>query len=887
VPVSVSVQTAREDPLLETKFEVPDRPRFMVARPRLLGMVASRTDTPITLIVGPAGSGKTQLAASWAAGPRANEAVAWVTLEDDDHTSTFWAYVVEALRRAGVEISPSLTPPSPSVPGDRSFLGRLATELGRRQTPVLLMLDGVSGLSGDQWATDLEYVLRHASPVLRLALIGRWDPPLPLHRYRLAGRLTEVRSAELAFTNDEADELLRLHGVELSPAGLSSLLEHTEGWAAGLRLFALALQDRRDADRLVDTITGNEATISEYFVDEVLRVQPPHVRAFLLEVSILDTFTPELAEAVTGRGDARRLLMDLERHNAFVQPAGEYSTAYRFHRLFAELLRAQLLCEAPERAAQLHRHAAAWFAAQGQTVEAVTHAARTKDWGTVATIIIDHYSIGRLVIDGRSGRLGKLLSQLPDEHDCAEAAMVAAALALSDGAADACARQLSRAQELVIQRGWEYSEALGLADLALGVLLAGEREDHVEVLQMTSAVEAALARAPAEELARHPELRMLMLVAKGFAQSQLGQVEAATVTLTEATAVEAPGCEYPRIHCLQHLALIEAHRGRLGHAEKLATEAIEAADRYGYDATHRPVAHLALAWVAMEHYDVDAAGRHLRAADSRRHPSADSLVVAGYALVKSRRLQARGELRSALSVLETATGADATRAPEWLAWELTVARANLLIMTGKPEEALETVRRLPEPHAPAVHTLHAAALAACGEHALARETILPVTAGAGLHGPAAVNAWLVMATVATQLGEQDSARDALLHALQLAIPESQRRAVQQVWAELRRLLRDDDELNRLYQTLQGTSANPPRQAEHTAEAEKLIIVEPLSRRELEVLQGVANMLPTEEIAATLYVSVNTVKTHIRSILRKLSASRRNEAVRRARALGII
>jgi len=201
--------------------------------------------------------------------------------------------------------------------------------------------------------------------MLRLVMVSRWDPPLPLHRYRLAGRLEEVRSEDLAFTADETAELLTLHRVPLSRDGMTQLMQHTEGWAAGLRLFAMALEDSGDAETLVATITGNEATIAEYFVDEVLRIQPGHVRRFLLETSILDIFTPELAEAVTGRSDARWLLAGLCRQNAFVQPAGDGLGAYRCHRLFAELLQAQLSREAHDRIPELHRRGATRVAAAG------------------------------------------------------------------------------------------------------------------------------------------------------------------------------------------------------------------------------------------------------------------------------------------------------------------------------------------------------------------------------------------------------------------------------------------------------------------------------------------------------------------------------------------
>jgi len=887
VPLPECAFATAEDPLLESAFEIPEPPSFMVTRPRLLAAIAGPEELPITLVVGPAGSGKTQLVASWVNSPSVH-AVAWITLEDVTDVCAFWAYVVEALRRAGVPISPSLTPPLSAAPTDRSFLVRLVAELVEQRTPVLLVLDGVSTLTGRQWATDIEFLLRHTSPTLRLVLVGRWDPPFPLHRYRLAGRLAEVRSEQLAFTTEEAAQLLRLHGVDLSPAGLSSLLEHTEGWAAGLRLFAMALQNHRDADRLVDTITGNEASIAEYFVDEVLRAQPPDVRAFLLETSILDTFTPELAEAVTGRADARQMLLELERHNAFVQSAADFSAAYRIHRLFAELLRAQLMCQTSEHKAELHRRAAAWFAAQGRTSEAIGHAVQAGDWGSAATIAVEHYAVGRLVLSDRTRGLGALLQRLPDDLEQAEPAMVTAALALADGSTDRCAHHLGRARELVNSRGWGPSPALAVCDLVLDVLLAAACDDQVRVLDLMESTEGALAHAPPELLARRPELRVLILAAKGFAQSRLGEADAATVTLTEATTVAAPGCEYTRIDCLQHLALIEAYSGRLGHAEKLAAEAIDLAERYGSEPLRRPIgAHLARAWVAMERYDVDAAGRHLRAADPKRLPRADGLVSAAFALVKSRRLQARGELRGALALLQEAAAPAGPPVPEWLVREVTLSGARLLITMGRAEEALATARRFPEPHPPDVVVLAAAALAAGGSPEPARATVLQLIGSACLSRSVAVDAWLVIATIGAQLGDVDDARKALRHALRHAAPEAQRRAVQQVWAQLRRVLRNDDGLIEQYRGLQGIAASTNGHGTPHADSEHIIITESLSRREMDVLEGMASMLPTEEIAATLYVSVNTVKTHVRSILRKLSASRRNEAVRRARSLGLI
>ena len=261
VAAPLTARSAGSDPLLQSKFAVPEPPRFLVVRPRLIERLNRGVREPVTLVVGPAGSGKTQVVASWATAGPTGFPIAWITLEEEDRKSdSFWAYVLEALRRAGVPISPSLTPPANSAAVDRSFLVRLAAVLSEQPDPLVLVLDGLSYLDGHQWATDLEFVLRHTGQMLRLLLVSRWDPPLPLHRYRLAGRLDEVRSEDLAFTAEEAADLLAMHQVALSRSAMCSLLQHTEGWAAGLRLFAMALEDCQDPETPVRGGTGADRT---------------------------------------------------------------------------------------------------------------------------------------------------------------------------------------------------------------------------------------------------------------------------------------------------------------------------------------------------------------------------------------------------------------------------------------------------------------------------------------------------------------------------------------------------------------------------------------------------------------------------------------------------
>jgi LuxR family transcriptional regulator, maltose regulon positive regulatory protein len=892
VPVqSVDQDAIGDNPFLASKFAPADTPSFTVTRPRLIESVARGVGGPLTVITGSAGSGKSHLAASWRAGRRDDGPVAWVSLEaDDGRPGTFWMYVVEALRRASSSLAPRLTPPVPSATIDRSVLHRISAALAAEPEPVVLVLDGVSQLNDAQWANDLEFVLQHSGQHLRLILIGRWSPPMPLYRYRLAGLLTEIRSDDLAFTSSETAQLLGLHGVALSEEGLATLQEHTEGWAAGLRLSACALQGRTDVADLAAIISGEETTIAEYFLGEVLRIQPPEVRRFLLQTSVLGTFTPELATTVTGRSDAHRILAVLTRENAFVQAIGSDAATYRYHPLFAELLNAQLLLEAPDQVPVLHRRAACWLGDQGQPVEAVAHAIRAQDWKLACTIAVEDYAVGQLAIEGAAGRLGQLLQRLPEQVDGPEAAVVRAALAAGAGRRDECLSEIARAEQLLNRSDGECSDALTFACLLVNMLLLlSGGPDGAQLLRWISVAETFLGAAPPSRIRSHPELGMMLVAAKGTALSRRGALDAAATALAKGAGKSLPGCEYPQVECLQQLALLEAYRGRLGRAETLARRALDLAAGCGIDHRRWPVgAEVALAWTALERYDIEAADRHLRVAQPSCGPGGEGLTIAAYAVVKSRRLQARGELRGAMNVLNgVGEATPASPVPDWLLREIELAKARMMIGAGRLDEARTIVENSFEPRPADVSLVEATLLLAEGDPAEAHRTARTIADAVGTTMPVAVDAWLLLAMLAADQQDVNGAREALRRALRCATPEAYRRAVYQVWTQLRRILRDDVELAEQYRALSGELETVRRSGPAAAPQEQPAVIERLSKRELEVLQGMAAMLPTEEIAASMYVSINTVKTHVRSILRKLSVSRRNEAVRRARSLHLI
>ncbi|MEU4215853.1 helix-turn-helix transcriptional regulator, partial [Actinoplanes sp. NPDC026623] len=441
--------TVESDPLLASKFAVPKTPPFTVERERLLSRLSRAVANPMTVVTGPPGCGKTQLVASWVSSGGAPGPVIWIALEEgDDEPGVFWSYLVEGFHRSGIALSPAIEEAARRGTIGRSLLARLAADLAAQHSAVVLVLDSVSVLAGRRLGDDLDALLRHADQHLRVVLVGRWDPPLPLYRYRLAGTLSEIRGDELAFTATETAALLAGHGVHLPDWALRSLVERTEGWAAGIRLFAMAMERSGDAEDLVITIAGDDANIAEYFLGEVLSAQPPEIRDFVLRTSVVDDFTPDLADVLTGRHDARQILAALERANAFVQPVAERSTVHRYHRLFAELLRAQLTYEEPDQVPQLHRRAAAWFVAHGRAAEAIRHAVAAGDWEHACALVVQDLGIGRLVAGGDADRLGKLFREMPAELDGPAAALVTAAQRLAAADPDEAEQHLERAAGL-------------------------------------------------------------------------------------------------------------------------------------------------------------------------------------------------------------------------------------------------------------------------------------------------------------------------------------------------------------------------------------------------------------------------------------------------------
>jgi LuxR family maltose regulon positive regulatory protein len=393
---------------------VPRPVAGLVDRPRLFGLLDA--PRPVTLVCAPAGSGKTMLLASWLAGASPPHAVAWVGVErGETDAMRFWAMVLDALRGSGA-IAPG-DPLATLVPaplgGHDELLRHLVDGLRRLTRPVVLILDDLHELRARDALRGLEDVLARAPATLRTVIVSRRDPALGLHRLRLADELTEIRGPDLDFTAEEAAELLAGAGVAVAGDDVERLHARTEGWAAGLRLAALSLARHGDPQRFVAEFSGSERTVADYLLGEVLAGQPPELRRLLLRTSILDRVNGPLAELLTGRSDATRLLHELEEANALVVAVDVARSWFRYHHLLADLLRLELRREAAEEIPGLHRLAAGWLADHGQPIAAIRHAEQAADWDLAAELLGRHWV--HLVLEGEEATVGALLGGLPPE----------------------------------------------------------------------------------------------------------------------------------------------------------------------------------------------------------------------------------------------------------------------------------------------------------------------------------------------------------------------------------------------------------------------------------------------------------------------------------------
>ena len=882
-------------PIVATKITAPGVPGWVVPRPRITRLIAQGARwCPLTVVTGPAGAGKTTALALWAAAQPGT--VAWVGLDQfDNRPGVFWANVVAALRRTGVALPPAL-PAARRPDAGHVFLLWLAAALAAQDPPVTLVLDDLHLLTNHEVLDGLDYLLRNAGSGLRLVVAARMAP-LPLHRYRLAGELTEIRSGDLAFTVAEAGLLLARYGSALPAGSVERLTRRTEGWAAGLRLAAISMSTHPGPDRFASELVTEDSALTGYLTEEVLNTQPPEVRDVLLSTSILEDISAEAAGELAGDDRAGRILLAVARANAFVQPIGP--GRYRYHTLFAEVLRLKLRCEQPDRMAPLHRRAARWYARNGQLTDAVRHAARAGDWPLAASIVIDELAIGE-IIEPRGGRsLAGEFAGLPPGRAWTgpQPHLVSAAVALSAGQQDASTAALAAA-DAILERFPAGQEAASRLAAAMIRLAASIRTgDLMAAASAAARADVLASRVPGNQLARHPDIRARVLAGRGAVELWSGHLDAAAGTFESGlAAAAASGGEDERAGCLGQLALVEALRGRLCRAAELAGRAaapLPVGEHRPAARNPGPAALVARAWVHLGHHELREARDSLGRADAALRVSPDKLTGAVAYLVAAGVSLAEG--RAAVAGQIIARARSGWSPPAWLDQRLSLVQSRAFAAAGDIAAALAVAERAGSGTSLEAAVTLAYAWAAAGDGDNARRALTPALAShSGAPDRIRLQAWLIDARLSYASGDRVRGRRSLVSALRLAEPEQLRLpfAVERGWIEP--VLRRDPELAHAHRCLLAPALPAPALRHDQVPAPRgapdqaaVLVVEPLTDREREVLRHASGLLRTAEIASELDISVHTVKTHLKNVYRKLATTRRGEAVRRARQLELI
>ena len=871
----------------------------------------------LTVLSGPAGAGKTTALAAWAVDSHWPGPVAWFTLDEyDNQPGVFWRYLPAALRQAGLLLPGTERGDQPA--DCAAARARITSALETQHPSALLVLDNLHLLRDHRIADQLAYTLRQAKPGLRVVIATRGEPPLPLHQYMLTGDLTEIQADQLAFTAAEANSLLGQHDLAGYGEFLNSLVRETEGWAAGLRLGAIAA--RRGSPAGAVSLGSVDHPVTTYLTREMINPQPRHVRDFLLRTSIVDSFSSELAVELTGQKHAAITLAKLVRANTFIQGAGQ--GWYRYHTLFAGVLRTRLCDESPGMAAMLRRRAAMWFTAHGDLPAAVRYATRAGEWQLAARAVVDELAVDRL-LDPYSGRdlVGGLRDIPPGSSwQVPQPFLAAAGIALATGDACASVTWLSEADHMLRKLTVDQEVPSRFAAAVIRFGLARHSGDLDDMYSAAAEAGTALSRLPPHLRTRHPELAVRVLEKQGSAELWLGHLDEATKTLTEAVALPLPK-EAAAEHtgCVGHLALAEALSGRLGRAEELATRAAPHRDLQadvqvsgrtdGYAHAHAQAegpmreapnvsADIALAWIHLERDELAEVRSSLKRAETGLRARRDRAAAAVAGLVAVRLHLAECRPAAAARMLDQAR--EGWPVPEWLVHRLTLTEARARTMAGNTEAALDAADRCGDDSQLDAAVARAAAWVGAGDFKAAWQALrgaFESVAGDPGHilEPALLDALLLDARLRYADGDRSAGRQSLAQALRIASGEGVRLpfAMEQRW--LRPVLRNDAELSEIHQALSRPSAGRHSydafgQDELSAEfrgPEGPAVIEPLTGREQEVLSRVAQLMSTAEIANELCISVNTVKTHLKSVHRKLAVAHRREAVRRARQLKLL
>jgi LuxR family maltose regulon positive regulatory protein len=864
--------------------------RRLIARDDLLATLDRAVASKVTIISAPAGSGKTSLLRTWADRPGQGHRLAVMQVQRDrQDAQQFWLVLLSAVRHASGTTSGAGPPAATPEFNGRAMVDRVLSELEDQRGRVVLMIDDLHELTSPEALDQLTRLLTNLPPNAHAVLATRHDVRLRLHRLRLAGELAEIRAADLRFTERETRELLDASGIELSEAGVALLRQRTEGWVAGLRLAVISLADHPDPEQFVAEFSGSDRTVAEYLVAEMLERQPDEVLQLLLRTSLLDRVNGELADLLTGRPGSERILLALEDANAFVVSLDSERTWFRYHHLFADLLRLELRRRLPKQVPALHRQAAEWFVQHGQAADAIRHTQAAGDWADAARLLAD-YSFS-LTMDGQEQTVRALLQAFPRGADYPELALIRAGYNLAGGRLDEAAAHLVVAEAYAETAPPDRQRRLRVAIASLKLALAARRGHLAGVTEQARFLDSPVTGQSDEDISLSNDLQAVALMTLGTAEASAGLADAERHLQEGAILARKIGRPYLEVRCLAQVGFASRIRP-FATTRRRCQEAIALAEQHGWGAEwYMAPTLITLAGTMVWTGEFDEGGRWLQRTLQALQADTGADIMLLVHIVSGMLQACRGRSHEALQEFSEAQylgsqleGSHAL-ASQVTGWML-ATQARL----GMPGEARASLAELADERASSgeIHDARAVICLAEGDPAGALGAVQDVLDGTApvIGYGTVVEAQLLAGLAHRQLGDQRAANQAAERALALAEPD--RLILPFVMTGSRELLEALPRhqtahaalLADILDVLHGSSPkaddqSPPHDAEE------------LSPGELRVLRYLPTNLSRPEIAGELSVSRNTVSTHIRNIYAKLQVCDRSSAVQRARELRLL
>jgi LuxR family transcriptional regulator, maltose regulon positive regulatory protein len=914
--------------LLTTKLYLPPGRPTLVPRPRLMDLMREGLTKPLTLVSAPAGFGKTTLLSEWCHSPAGRDfPIAWVSLDNDDNNiSRFLLYLVTALGglKKGVGESALAALQLQQPPAATAILTALINDLNTMSSSFALVLDDYHLITAQPVHEALQFLLDHLPTQMHLMILTRADPPLPLARLRARDLLTEIRIPVLRFQPEEAARFLNeMMGLGLSTADISALESRTEGWIAGLQLAAISLQQQADRHAFVTAFAGDDRYVMDYLLEEVLQRQPAELQSFLFKTSFLERLSGPLCQAVTGNGNSPAILANLEQANLFVTALDNRRYWYRYHPLFADLLRHRLQqSQTPCDFLELVRRACAWYEAEGLIVEAISQAFAAADYDLAADLLERHV----LMIFFRSETMlvHHWLKSLPETilrqrallcvtfaNTCAHAGIFQAE------SLHQAERWLDAAEKALATPGSERSnEALPRSFIAMSrAYLALWRRDPPQVVK--DLAQRALAGLPPEDALpvdpNFQRLRSGLTNNLGISYQTLGDEEAAIRAFVEARRVgEACGDLLNWYTATANQCHILSIHGHLPEALALCRKVI-GATTVNAGQPERPIPYAAVVYrtlgqILMEWNELpEAETALLKSLELSRFIAAAVEGQMESSVALARLKQARGDITAAYAVLDGIESDSPMTKAMVSTQRVRLYLADSYVHPGALKEALRWaeghILRPVDPSWQTLETLTLARVMIAGCRQAAQY--------ANIHLPdlkelmkfldeqirnAQTADWVerlaelcLLKALAWQAQNcLPEAQESLFQALEAAEPGGYIRLFLDEGIPVRRLmarLKVDDRRIAEYVRrilvaggMTEASSLPPTSAQH--------LIEPLSARELEVLHLLVEGASNAEIARRLVISLETAKKHVTHIFEKLAVHNRAEAIRRARDLGL-